>query len=85
MLCLQYLFAVVGRSEVRSTQMSLIVSLSVGKYHAGFLKGISPNCPLLSVPECEIQAELCELVTEGGYCVSEECILLNEVCSFAAG
>jgi hypothetical protein len=43
---LQYLFAVVGRSEVRSTEMSFIVSLSLGIYNAGFLKGISPYCPL---------------------------------------
>jgi len=70
MLCLQYLFALVSRSEVRSTERSIIVSLSLGKYHAGFLKGISPNCPFLSLPECEIQAELCGRVTEGGYCVS---------------
>jgi hypothetical protein len=45
-LCLQYLLAVVGRIEVRSTERSLIVSLSLGKYHAVFLKVISPNCPL---------------------------------------
>ena len=31
MLCLQYLLAVVGRREIRSTERSLIVSLSVGK------------------------------------------------------
>jgi len=47
MLCLQYLIAVAGRSEIRSTERSIIVSLSVGKYHAGFLKVISPYCPLL--------------------------------------
>jgi hypothetical protein len=46
MLCLQYLFAVVGRSKVRSTERSIIVSLSLGKYHAVFLKVISLNCPL---------------------------------------
>jgi hypothetical protein len=54
MLCLQYLLAVVGRSEVRSTERSIIVSLSIGKYHAGFLKVISPNCPLL------ISARMCD-------------------------
>jgi hypothetical protein len=47
MLCLQYLLAVVGMSEIRRTERSIIVSLSIGKYHDGFLKGISANCPLL--------------------------------------
>jgi len=47
MLCMQYLLAVVGKSEIRSTERSLIVSLSVGKQQADFIKGIGPCCLLL--------------------------------------
>jgi hypothetical protein len=51
-----------------------------------FLRESAQTVHFLSVPECEIQAELCEeLIAEGGYCVSEECILLKKVCSFVVG
>jgi hypothetical protein len=81
-LFLQYLPDVVGRSEVGSTERSLIVSLSVGKYNAGLLKGISPYCPFLSLPECEMGAQLCY---ESQKVVNawEKFLLFNKVYSFA--
>jgi len=50
-----------------------------------FLRESAHTVHFLSAPECEIRAELCERVTEGGYRVSEEYILLKKVCSFAVG
>jgi len=50
-----------------------------------FLRESALTVHFLSVPECEIWAELCERVTEGGNRVSEEYILLKKVRSFAAG
>ena len=50
-----------------------------------FLRKSAHTVYFLSVPECEIQAELYKRVTEDGYRVSEEYILLKIVCSFAVG